>query len=40
MGENVFAAALRADKTEPFGIVEPLNSTPFPYFDILRKSYK
>ncbi len=29
MGENVFAAALRADKTEPFGIVEPLNSTHF-----------
>ncbi len=29
MGENVFAAALRANKAEPFGIVEPLNSTHF-----------
>jgi len=28
-GTITLACALRADKTEPFGIVEPLNSTHF-----------
>jgi hypothetical protein len=27
MREDIFTATFRADKTEPFGVIEPFNST-------------